>query len=462
MILEEQDTNKMEKENTNYPRVLIQSGQPRGFRGSTIASLYEIAQVYPVILLSEELDSETEKLLHDKKLFPKLEKIIPYRQFTGAGANPLFKNSYKHYKLAKKVIEEYKPDIILAGDTYLLQLYLGRFAKKLKPVIHFATQGTLFVDPKDSRLRAYLLSAYLRTPSFLPFFLRMFLVKCRKLFAHFIYYWILPLMIGEKPFLGKSSAILWTGAAGIRSCDYFLVYSRKDVDLAIKAGVLPEKVYILPPPLAREKTKQFFEKTFFSNSIKEYKSKEKTVTIMYSGDEIGFKKNNHSLISKQEMEKTLLDIVNSVSKTLEGWKIFVKPHPDTQNMEDLKQKVESVSPNITVTNPSDSADKYIEISDVIIGPSPASTTLFTASLQSKDKIILSLDFDEELCGDLFENSEGIEYIKDEGKFLSVLKEIKEGRFSRQKEKEKSVAIETKEFSSIIEALEYFMRLQKHD
>jgi len=62
-------------------KIIFYTSTPRNFRTTLIGYLYEICQVYPVILLCEELDFETEEILRNKELFPKLEKIIPSIHF---------------------------------------------------------------------------------------------------------------------------------------------------------------------------------------------------------------------------------------------------------------------------------------------------------------------------------------------------------------------------------------------
>ena len=62
----------MERKNQpKIKKVVFYSGTPRGFRSFLIGDLYEISQTYPVILLSEKLDSQIEGILKNKTLFPK-------------------------------------------------------------------------------------------------------------------------------------------------------------------------------------------------------------------------------------------------------------------------------------------------------------------------------------------------------------------------------------------------------
>ena len=108
----------MEQKNDKIKRVLFYTSIPRSFQTTLIGNLYEICQIYPVILLSEELDLEIKKILQNKELFPKLEGIVLVEQWTGRKMNPFFKNYY-FYNLAKRIIRKYKPDIVITGnDVY--------------------------------------------------------------------------------------------------------------------------------------------------------------------------------------------------------------------------------------------------------------------------------------------------------------------------------------------------------
>jgi len=442
-------------------KILFYAHSPRAFRTTLIGHLYEISQVYSVVLLSEKLDLVTEKALTNKELFPKLERIIPVHQHTGQKMSLLSKNKYL-CKLAKNAIEQYHPDIVIsASDMHsLFELYLFRFSKRinnLKITLQFSNAlnsitGVKWID---------LINAYLRFPSFLPLKFRLFLTKCRKYLGHFLYYWILPLLAGEEPFFGKSSYILRKGNSGMRDADYQIVFSKRDYDTFLKAGVPAEKLYILPHPLARE-TKEFFEKIYFKRLKKHKKDREVVALMLPTEGEFGFRRKNCSLISKEEREENWTETIKLINETLSEWKIFIKPHPDTKNINKVKERLESISKNIEVVNPQESADKYIEIADVIIGlPLSASTTLFTASLQCPQKPIISLDFHHELLGDVYKNFEGVEYINSEKNFINILESIRDNKYQKKYQEKKGKKLEPKEFSNTLEMLKYLFHKKKN-
>ena len=447
---------KIKKEIVSYPKVIFYTGNPYIFRTGLIGYLYEISQLYPVILLSEKLDLETEEALKNRELFPKLEEIIPVNYFTLPRMNLFSKNRYL-YNLAKNVIQKYKPDIVVStNDLCLFELYLMRFAKRINS-LKITIQPSNIRDSVSITKWVDLINANLRFPPFLPFKLRLFLVKCRKYFGHFLYYWILPLSVGEKPFFGKSSYILRKGNSGMRDADYQIVFSKRDYDIYLKDGVPAKKLYILPHPLAR-KTKEFFRKVYF-NKFKKYKGDTKVISLMLPEDTaLGFEKENFSLISKKKREKTWIEIIKLINKILSGWKIYVKPHPDTKNFNQIKENFKSLSENIKVVNPQEPADKYIEIGDIIIGlPLSASTALFTASLQCSEKPIISLDFHQEFLGDYYKDFEGIEYIDSEKSFIDILKLIRNNKYKKKQGGLKKEELRGKEFSDTVELLEYLFQ-----
>lgn len=193
-------------ENKKIKKVIFYTHIPRAFRSTLIGYLYEISQIYPTILLSEELDIKTEKVTKNKKLFPKLERIIPIGQYTGPKTNIFSKNRYL-CKLAKKVINDNKPDIVIsATDICIFDMYLMRFSKERS--VNIIIQSSNTEEMKKVALYIDLMNAYLKIPIFLPYWIRIFFVKCKKYLGHFVYHWFMPLISGQLPFFGKSSFIL--------------------------------------------------------------------------------------------------------------------------------------------------------------------------------------------------------------------------------------------------------------
>jgi len=289
-------------------------------------------------------------------------------------------------------------------------------------------------EMKQVRLIIDLLNLYLRTPFFLPYLIRYFIIKFRKYLGHFLYYWILPLTSRQLPFIGKSSYILKKGKCGMRDSDYCIVFTKRDYNIYLKDGTAFEKLYI----------------------------GDKIVTLMLPSEEIGFKRNDYSLISKERKFKITIEIIKLIIEILKGWRIFIKPHPNIKNFKGVRKIFESISDIITVVEPSEPAEKYIEAGDVIIGlPRSASMTLFTASLQCIQKPIISLDFHPELLGDVYKDFEGIEYIDNKRKFIEILKLIRDDVYQKPQKKQLiSLELKEKEFSDALEMIEYLFHQKK--
>lgn len=440
-------------------KVFLYTHTPRFFRTTFIGYLYEISQFYPTILLSEEIDKEINEIIKNKKLFPKLEKIIPVRQFTGKNINLFAKNRYLR-NLTKDAIERYKPDIVIsASDMHsLLELYLMRFAKRINS-LKLTIQASNVVDCDSLEKSIDLVNAHLRFPFFLPLFIRLFLVRLRKYTGHFLYYYFLPVLAGEKPFFGKSSYILRKGNSGMRDADYQIVFSKRDYDIFKKDGVPAEKIYILSHPLKRD-AGNFFKKTLLKEET--VGAHQNAATLLLPAEEIGFRKKHYYLISKENRLKTRIEIIRLSAELLNGWKIFVKPHPDIKNLYEIKRLFESISDSIEVVNPPEPVEKYVKISKVVIGlPKSMTTVLFSTSLIFPEKIILSLDFDEEFLGDFYKDFEGIEHVDSEEKFMEILKLIRNGTYQKIRKNELK-QVKSKEFSNAIEMIKYLFQKKKNE
>jgi len=444
---------KNDKKELNH-KVLFYTGISRAFRTTSIANLYEISQVFPVVLLSDKLDSETEKILTDEELFPKLEDIIPVERASELQKTNLFvKNLYAH-KLAKHIIQKYKPTIvILPGDFCLFDIYLMRFAKKNNAINVVLNADLRFWKAEEMSLRTDLTHAYFKFPSFIPFSLRLFLARARKYCGYLFYNFFLPLSVGQAPFWGKSSRILYT-IAGLRA-DFRVVFSKEDYNLSLEEGIHEEKIILLEHPLKRENTKMFFQKTYLLNLQNKTKNKTKTFTLLYPGEPYGFKRDNHSLIKEKEMRKKRMEIIDLIANTLAGWKIFIKPHPSTLHAEELKSVFEAISPFVTFTNPTEPIDKYVEMSDVVAGLPPVSSALFTASLQCPEKPVLSLDLPpQEILGDCYKNSELVQYVDNKESFVKILELIRDNKYHKERN------LKSEGFSGTAEVIEYLLKNKK--
>ena len=155
------------------------------------------------------------------------------------------------------------------------------------------------------------------------------------------------------------------------------------------------------------------------------------------------------------MQENRIEIVKLIAEKLADWKIFIKPYPGSENQSasEIKEFLAPIPNNVLIVEPSEPADKYIEMSSVIVGMPPPSTTLFTASKQNPKKIILSLDLSNEFLGDIYKNFDGIEYIGSEEEFINILKLIRNNKYK----KEVKMGLEAKGFKDTVELLDFLIQ-----
>lgn len=405
-------------------KVLFYTGPGRLFATTGIGDLYEIAQKFSVILISEPLDPDTEKALRDTKLFPGLEKIIPFTQYPTPRRNIFAQNKYVS-AFAKEVVGQYKPDVVITeNDIYPFEMYLIRFGKR-QGAITIARQLSLKSSGKEAKKYFNLIDAS-ELPSYLPLSLRKVLASIYRWLGHIVIYWLLPLTVRELPFTGRTSYITWNYTVGQR-VDYYAVLTEKDYNLFLKEGIPAKKLYVLPHPLTRE-TKQLFKRIYFSN----IKTKPKTILINWPPFSIAFKASDLTLISKYKFSKSRLKIVELLVEHLPGWKITIKPHINAAaEIAAVRAKLISLSPNITIADPTENTNLYLIRSPLVVAPPPVSTALFIAKLLDPQKIVLSLNLQHELRGDLYkDHPAGVEYIDSEERFIKTLQLIKKENFKQ--------------------------------
>ena len=408
-------------------KVLFLSTDPSTFRAIAIGYLYEIAQKHRVALLIEKIDSHTEKILGERDLFPGLEDIIFFESpFHG----DIFAKNRRLHKILKETVRRYKPDIVVApSDIWPAEMYLMRLAKKAGAITVAMQFGFRIAEQQKLFLWSCLMNAHTRMPRFLPFGIRMMLVKLKKLAGYVLYHWILPLSVGEMPFLGKVSFLFWYESSGLRDADYGTVFSKREYEIYAKDGVPPEKIRVIGHPLEHKHTREFFGKAYFSQGGNH--ENQKTLTIMWSEEKTGFREGDYSLISAIDMRESRIKQVALISEKLADWKIFIKPNPFIKDVSEVSKSFRHVPANVRIVDPKEPADVYIEKSAVVVGMPPPSTTLFSAQKQRAGKIILALNLDKEFLADAYKNFPGITYISTKQELEEILEKISRNTYEPQ-------------------------------
>lgn len=412
-------------------RVIIYSSPPRLFRTTYIGYLYEISQVYPTILVSEKLDTESEKAIGNKALFPKLEKIIHIDQYAGKGRS--LWHSHKYFnKVACDIISKFKPKFIITDSSInSFEKYLLRYGR-LNGAINVAFQaGFQNQTLEEESLRQHLLwrdngdnvkhSLFTRE-------LKLNILKLQEHVNEILDYWIFPLLLGTYPFFHKSLFKYGT-YSWVREFDYTVFFSEKEAKLERSLGRRAEGIKILSHPLQR-KSRYFFEKAFDISPFN-HKRNKKGLTIMLNSDTFGHQREDLSLIPQEKYISGKISVINLILKILPSYKIYLKPHPvsDRKYFQSLN-KLYGQIPLVTITDPFEPADKYIEKSSVVVGFPPPSTTLYTATLQNGYRAVIYVDLHHELLGDAFKCCSDIEYIDSMKDLKDILTRIKSNKYSK--------------------------------
>lgn len=412
------------------PLVLFYTNTPRAFRTTLIGYLYEIANVYDIILLSEDLDQETTKYVSDKKYFPNIVETIAVHQHTGPTVNIVRKHRYL-CNLAKRVMTEYKPDIVIASSDWhsIFEMYLMRFAGKMN-ALRITLQDTFNIaEMKDIAKWVDLSNIHERTPSWLPYWFRYFAIQTRGYAEYLLCHFFLPIMAGQTPFCTVYSYVLFTGCSGCGDTDYHVVLSERDYVLHKLNGVPESKLRIMTHPINRG-ARDMFSQLVRSHETNRGKKTGK-VLVLLPAEEMGFREGDYGLISKTERTRMYVEILRTVLDVLVDCTIVVKPHPLIRDVEQRKKDLTSISSRICFAEPWEPAENFIEEADVIMElPRAASTALFTATLQCPEKPTIALNLQNEFLGDCYRNFAGVEYVNDNESLRCVLKRIASGTYAK--------------------------------
>ena len=410
------------------PRVIFYTNTPRAFETTLIGTLYEISQEFSVTLLSEEMNDEVNGILKDKKLFPNLNKVIPVHQHTGPKMSLIRKQQYLS-NLAKEVISEH-PDIVIASSDWhsVFEMYLMRFAKEIG-VLRVTVQDTFSGETKKMGKWVDMFKLYQRTPTWFPYWFRQFIIQFKKYLTYFVYHILLPITVGQKPFLTTYSYALFKGASGCGDSLYQIVLSEKDFMTYKINGVPESKLRVLAHPINRHAKVVFDRMVASSVNVNIDVDKNKIMVVLLPAEEIGIHRQNYGLITKSERLQMYMRVFEIITNILPDYFVVVKPHPVIKDMERRKKYFSQVSEKIVICNPSEPATKWIKMADIIMElPRAMGTTLISATLQCPEKPILALDFQSDFLGDAYKNYEGIEYLESEEEFIHLLEEIRDGTY----------------------------------
>lgn len=218
----------------------------------------------------------------------------------------------------------------------------------------------------------------------------------------------------------------------MRDSDFQVVFSEKDLQGFKNDNVPQHKLLAVDHPLKRKRTRDFFLNEIYD--IKNLELSEKTVLVLQPAEFIGIDADNFSVIERERKEALYSHVLRMIVEILDDWHVLIKPHPELDCYEKLKEEYESISPHIRLLPPEEPIDIHILQSKAVVElPRAASTATFLASLLCPEKPIIAINFDNELLGDFWEHYNGIEYVTDERRFRSLLESIKQGSYVKEEQ-----------------------------
>jgi len=389
-------------------KILFYTDRPRSFKSNLRSYVAELVNVHEVVLLTEDIGENP---------FPGI-KTVQVNQYSVKEG--LIAKNRRLAKLAKEVIKREKPNIVIAIGDYFFESYLRREARK-KGIITLSALGPFFVNNfKDFVKYRYYITAKGKG---------MLFAKIKKLAGHFLYYWILPLLTAQLPFLGHESSVLWNPVRK-KGADFYFVYSEKDKQVLKNSGGNISNVFVLAHPLVYYSVPQ---------------TNEKIITIMEDGKPYLVNRNDFSLISEQERREYKKEVVRMVADVLEGWKVYIKPHP-----KDSKERVEQMKEDFAriaeVAGQADSAEEYIKKSFVTLNY-VAGMSVFSAILMKKP--VMVVDWQQEFMADFYKDSDAVGYADTREKLKYLLMQIKNNTYKNQTKELKKTG-----FSSIVDLLNH--------
>ena len=369
------------------PHCLFYTGQARAFHTGMKPAFYKFCGKVNTIFLTEPLFDEDEKEISDNDCYP----VNQYKK------ENLFIKNWRLKRLAKKLVYKYKPKLIVAtSDMHsLFEMYLMRYGKQIGAK-NVAVQWSLIVGSTTMANWVDEMNAHQRFPQWIPFDVRMLLAGLRKYAGHFLYYWILPILAGEKPFLGRSSYILRVGCSGMRDSDIQTVFDNVFGMVFMMNGVPREKLAHFNP--FEEKPKPFIDTKILT-------------CIIPSENQGGIDRDTNGFIDSRARLNGWIDILLTIKDMANNWKIYISLHPETIGREVLIDMIQGLSKRFVFIDKSIPIENVITRSSVIVGFPPSfSTVLYKTSIEYPSKKIISLDPLGEKMGDYYKDFTGIRYI----------------------------------------------------
>lgn len=389
----------------NKRYIFFYSHLDRHFKSTLIGHLYLLMEHHHVILFADNLKKETLSIIKDTKLFPRL-KII---NLHNSDCKNFFTKNLKDFKHNTKIFDQsfkkyHCKSLITSSDWHSLnELYLMRIAKN-KQIFRFSIQESVHWNTKLRKEWFFTERMTLYPQYFSPKLIKL-ATKIRMFLKYLYFQFLIPILSFRKPFLTKQTFFLWNGAAGCNYSQYHLVFSSHEYEQYKISGTDVDKLKIMPHPLTLNKLTPLKSILF--------KGGQKKIDFLIILDSTSFSfQKNKALIPKKIKLNHDIEIIKHLAKKFPNQKIVIKPHPDFTRSIFLDKKLQKFE-NVYFADQSSSVESFFELTQTIIGFSPAfSTTSIYFKLFYPDKKSIALNLLDEYNGNFFEkNKYGVEYVQ---------------------------------------------------
>lgn len=402
----------------------------RTFRSSLIGYLHQACQTRRVVLLCEELDAETRRLLDDRSLFPGLVHIHPVAQYEAEAGSPVARHR-RLASLARLLVDTWRPRVVFAAGVNVFEQYLRRYGCDLCGAKTVGCLGILLVtQPREVSMLLDLHAAETRFPLWLPRALRLAAVRMRRRLAQAYEYLLLPLLAGQRPFPGVNG-IYRLDYTRTRGMDVAFVFTRQNQEMLVAAGVPRERMAFVPHPLQCRETAPVWRALGLALAS-QHPCPQVATCFLDIEPNWGFRAGDCEPIADAVLIDSRVRVIETLLAGLPGWEIRIKPHPMSVRSvlyAGVMQRMCDLSTRVRWLPPDDPADRHISQSGAIIGFPPASTAIFNAIVHNPGVAALQVDINQELRGDAYRGVRGVETITDLTALATCLESLRDGTWS---------------------------------
>jgi len=327
-------------------------------------------------------------------------------------------------EIAYNLVKSIKPDIIFTNDDQnVFNMYLLRAAKKRGAVSICYQTGTMEGKRRYNwELFCGADAVNFRDRYGLSYSVALLLAKFIRYVKHIWHYYSAPLMIGESPFIEKSSAYLSKGRSGMRDGDCFIVFSKREKNICISDGLCVDKVEVLSHPIEYIDRSMIEKLWAIKTATNAEQNKNKIVLILLPDIESLFSlhRETREIISSEKIYKSWTTIIATILNKYPNAIVWLKMHPGasvkSKFIVSLLKEFSRYKKIEIVSNAIDGM-QYAVNADVIIGET--STLLYTVSRAFDNKEVISFDLLKRKLGDAYKGDRKIRYVKSIENYLNT-------------------------------------------